>query len=306
MTVIKFSIVVPLYNKAQHIRRALDSVYAQTYPPFELIIVDDVSTDYSFSIAKEHIKKLQRQRPTINVTFLQNKNNLGPGASRNRGIEVARGDYLLFLDADDEYKPKLLQKIQYLAFNASADVVIFAYRKLPSNILMPPKQEHPGWLTAYDDEACVMTNPLEFVYDRSYPVGPGSNVAVRKTIVENLRYDESAKVYEGIDFWFRIIRNVSDIGGKAYYLLRDYHIVHAVSESLIRKPLSITEIEHPKVLRRYTSSTDKYELQLQHRVAKIWFSNSYSRLTSTYDKLKFAWQYKRYLKLLFYKERLPN
>jgi glycosyltransferase involved in cell wall biosynthesis len=306
MTGIKFSIVVPLYNKAQYIRRALDSVYSQTYSPFELIIVDDLSTDYSFSIAKEYVQKLQAIRPEINTTFLQNKSNLGPGASRNRGIKEARGDYLLCLDADDEYKPQLLHKIKHLALRASADVVVFAYRKSPCNTLMPPKQEPPAWLTPYNDECCAMTSPLEFVYDRRYPVGPGSNVAVRKTIIENIRYDESAKVYEGIDFWFRIIKNAFDKKGKVYYLLRDYHIVHAVPGSLIRKPLKISEIEHPKVLSRYLNSTDRYEQQLHHRIAKIWFGNSYSRLTSTYQKLKFTWQYRCYIKHLFRKDSLPN
>lgn len=298
MKPVKFSIVIPLYNKSKYVERAIKSVFSQTFPPSELIIVDDVSTDNSLSVVRSALLKLTKNTPSINVTLLHNKLNRGPGASRNYGLQIASGDYVLFLDADDEYQPLLLQKIHKLIKNASADMVIFGYRRLPENVLMPPPLiESPSWLSLHDNESYRLTDPLDIVYDRRFPIGPGSNVAVRRTLTEGTLYDESAMVFEGIDFWFRILQNMVKRNGKAFYLKGDYHVVHGVPESLIRKPLTFSDVEFPKILKRYSGSNDRYEQALRNRVAKIWFSNSFSRLKKIRDKIKFVWRYRSIIKV---------
>jgi len=100
------SIVIPLYNKAALVRRTLDSVFAQTYQDFEIVIVDDGSTDGSAhvvaSIADARIRLISQQ-------------NAGVSAARNRGIREARGEYIALLDADDEWKPDYLASQMALA-----------------------------------------------------------------------------------------------------------------------------------------------------------------------------------------------
>src|SRR6185312_7639068 len=90
------SVVLPLYNKAPFITRALDSIAAQTYRNFEAIIVDDGSTDGSGDIAASY------PDPRFRVI---RQTNAGPGAARNRGVDEAKGEVLAFLDADDEWLP---------------------------------------------------------------------------------------------------------------------------------------------------------------------------------------------------------
>ena len=95
----RVSIIVPLFNKAAHVKRAVDSILAQTYADFELIVVDDGSTDESPQVVENY------DDPRIRLV---RQNNLGPGAARNRGLNEARGELVAFLDADDEWLPDYL------------------------------------------------------------------------------------------------------------------------------------------------------------------------------------------------------
>ena len=92
----RFSIIIALYNKEFFVRRALDSVLAQTLSDFEIIVANDGSTDCGVSVVKSY----QDRRITI-----VSQSNQGPGAARNLGVEVARGAWLVFLDADDAWTP---------------------------------------------------------------------------------------------------------------------------------------------------------------------------------------------------------
>lgn len=97
----RVSAIVPLYNKVRYVARALDSIYAQSYPDFELIVVDDGSTDGSRAVAEGY-----RERGLKLVC----QPNAGPGAARNRGAELASGELLAFLDADDAWYPFYLEE----------------------------------------------------------------------------------------------------------------------------------------------------------------------------------------------------
>lgn len=95
------SVVIPLYNKGKYIERALSSVLTQTYPPLEIIVVDDGSTDDGPD------RVLNFNDPKIILVRQENK---GPGAARNAGLARARGKYIAFLDADDEWMPSFIEK----------------------------------------------------------------------------------------------------------------------------------------------------------------------------------------------------
>ncbi|HQN10406.1 MAG TPA: glycosyltransferase family A protein [Thermoanaerobaculia bacterium] len=94
------SVVIPLFNKARHIGRAVRSVLAQTYTDFELVVIDDASTDDSGEIVQRMIE------PRLRLVSQENRGECG---ARNRGIEESRHDLIAFLDADDEWFPGFLE-----------------------------------------------------------------------------------------------------------------------------------------------------------------------------------------------------
>ena len=113
------SVIVPAYNGERHIRQCVESVLAQTLADFELICVNDGSTDGTGSLLDDMAARDDRMR----VIHQENK---GEGAARNAGLDVARGRYLAFFDADDFTEPQLLEKAVRRAEETGADVV--AYR----------------------------------------------------------------------------------------------------------------------------------------------------------------------------------
>lgn len=102
------SVIIPTYKRTvEYVSRAVESVLNQSYPCVEVIVIDDSTSAY------EKQKETKAYFDTLgkhNVIYLQNKENLGGSLSRNRGIETANGDYLTFLDDDDEYLPEKIEK----------------------------------------------------------------------------------------------------------------------------------------------------------------------------------------------------
>ena len=103
--IIRFSVIMPLYNKAAYVEKAIRSVLEQTYTHYELIVVNDGSKDDSAIIAEELLKDVPNAR-------LINQENAGVAVARNNGVEQAKGDYVCFLDADDWWDVSFLQEMQ--------------------------------------------------------------------------------------------------------------------------------------------------------------------------------------------------
>ena len=153
------SVVIPLYNKVAYVERTLMSVLAQTYQDYEVVVVDDGSTDGSADVAlaiKDDRIRLVRQQ------------NAGVSAARNRGIEEAKGEYIGFLDADDEWKPTYLEtQIQLTEKYPQCDVFATNYEfrdehgiTKPTILRKLPFNGEDGELTNYFEVASCSHPPL--------------------------------------------------------------------------------------------------------------------------------------------------
>lgn len=106
------SIITPTYNSEQFISKTIESVLVQSYTNWELILIDDCSIDDTALIINEFVKKDER------IKFIQNSTNSGPAISRNKGIKLAKGKYIAFLDSDDLWMDNKLEKqIDFMSVN---------------------------------------------------------------------------------------------------------------------------------------------------------------------------------------------
>ncbi len=115
----QLSVVIPVYNAERHLRQCLDSVLAQTLRGLEVICIDDGSTDGSAAILAEYAARDSRIR-------VLSQENYGQGAARNRGLEVAQGEYIYFVDADDELAhPDAVERVVGTMESLSLDLALF-------------------------------------------------------------------------------------------------------------------------------------------------------------------------------------
>ncbi len=114
----KFSIIIPIYNAARYLRPCLDSVLAQTERDWECICIDDGSTDGSAAILDEYAAKDARFQ-------IVHKKNEGVAVARNAGLDMARGEWITWLDADDEYAPWRLEEARQIIERENPDLVRF-------------------------------------------------------------------------------------------------------------------------------------------------------------------------------------
>lgn len=123
----RFSIIIPIYNEETYLREAIDSVLAQTVSDWELLLVDDGSTDNSFAICADYAAMDKRIR-------VLRQPNRGLSAARNAGLAAAKGEWIAFLDGDDLLPPAALET--YFAHTENADAVIAAFERFPEHTVI--------------------------------------------------------------------------------------------------------------------------------------------------------------------------
>ena len=186
------SIVVPIYNAEQYLRRCVDSILNQEYTDYELLLVNDGSTDASGDICEEYGDRDSR------VIVIQ-KENTGVSDSRNRALDRARGKYLQFLDSDDWITPDATRLFVRAAEEYGCDMVISDFYRVVGERLSPKGDiEEEGVLTREEFAAHMMENPADFYY------GVLWNKLYRRDIVEEhkLRMDTDISWCE--DFMFNL------------------------------------------------------------------------------------------------------
>lgn len=198
----KISAIIPAYNAAQYITEALDSVLAQTYPVYEIIVVDDGSTDGTAEIVKEIASSAPSVPPRndVPIKYIYQENK-GPAATRNRGIKEATGDYMAFLDADDLWLPEKIEK-QVKLFDGSDYAMVYCDMSHEVNGRVINKSYLKERNYKYVSDGKVYKNLLRenFIFTPT--------VIMKKDIIDKIGYfDEGLKICEDYKMWLNVAKN---------------------------------------------------------------------------------------------------
>lgn len=289
----KFSIVIPLHNKAPYVCETLQSIVDQTVLPYELVIVDDKSTDGSLELATRFLQEVPERFKNVRVEMVALEENHGVSYARNLGFSKTSGDIISFIDADDVYAPELIQRATQLMEVQEMDFVVLGIQLFPSGIRYPDFKKIVPDLQEVGTDAYLMKHPLRTVTSRHFVMGVGSNVIAKRTWMETIQFDEKARFYEGIDFWYRVLKVVlSHPDSKVGMLMGNHLRVREVEGSLSRKKYhSCKELTLPPVLVRYKNSTDRYDQLLMGVVGARWIVHSFGNLSSRKQKIRFIVSY---------------
>ena len=214
----KLSIIVPVYNVLPYIRQCLDSLVGQTAGDYEILLVDDGSTDGTAAVLEEYRDRYPE------LIKLRRVDNGGQGRARNFAIPEARGEFLGFIDSDDSIAPDMYEKLVAKAEETGADVVVC------------------DWLARYDDgreetlPACVQEHPLA-------SAGSACNKIFRRELVGETRFPVGLW-YE--DFYFSALMLIR--ANKIEYVREPLYIYRRHQDSTMRNNNSAKNLDMLKIM----------------------------------------------------------
>ena len=186
----KFSVIIPLYNKAPYVRKALETVCAQTYRDYEIIVINDGSTDNSAIIAEEYLNGVEG----ISYKILSQP-NAGVSAARNNGVAQASGDYIAFLDADDWWEPTYLERmVQLIKEYPEAGLYACNY------VYYKPGKTH----VALNIPTGYINYPKAYYESGAMPVWTGATMMPREVFDEMGGFPLGVKLGEDFLLWAKI------------------------------------------------------------------------------------------------------
>lgn len=298
----RFSVVIPLYNKAPYVRKALQSVFNQTFRDFELIVLDDGSSDDSYNVAKGVLDGSDIDYQLIHQV------NAGVSTARNNGVAASHGDYICFLDADDWWAPNFLERMDWL-IREYPDAGIYGVNYY---IISRGKQRvalhipRTGYIN-YCDCYRKLQMPLTSI-----------SVAIPKDVFHSLDgFKPHLKLGEDFDLWIRIAlsRKVAYLDEPLAYYFQDsnpvwrgtghltapkahmlWNLDYLESEEKTNPDYKrlIDELRTNGLLAYYLS--DKYRETAREEIAKVDWSKQPMKVRLRYKSPVFALKCRRTLK----------
>lgn len=200
----KISVYITSFNQEDYLAQAIDSVISQTLPPFEVLVIDDASTDRSRSIISEYQKKY----PAF-IRYIFNPKNLGITKCRNIGKRELKGDYITYLDGDDFFDVRKLELEYNALVNSKKDIAFSDF-----SFVNEDGDKISEWIFKKEDGFDFYKAALL----RSFPGNSlFRNELISRKVAQQHHYDDSLSIYEDFDFKLRYLQsyepvNVSYIG----------------------------------------------------------------------------------------------
>lgn len=195
---VKISLIIPLYNGEKYLRDCLDSVVNQTFKDFECLLVNDGSTDRTSQIIQDYSKKDTRFK-------IIDQPNAGVSAARNKGMELAKADYLMFLDQDDMFHPQAMELLYKVATEKQADVAAFNFKTVEDDFVL----DNPPLYDLDYLDVKVSDHPFETFF----PTPKGSNVMMwvriyQKKAIKGIEFPVGVQPAEDSVFTLKVFYNI--------------------------------------------------------------------------------------------------
>ncbi len=267
----KITIIIPIYNVEKYLPRCLDSVLNQTFYDWSAILVDDGSPDDSGKIADKYAAHDDR-------FIVVHKKNAGVSAARNTALDMADGEYIMFLDADDCIHPQTMEILYKIARREDVDVVAFEYDRVahnaPDAVNFPPDKMPESFKNKYD------TDKIKYKYVKNLitrstnsDFGPRSwyvqNGMIwmrmyRRRAINDLRFDTKMRVFEDTLFWSMVL--MRRLSGVITRLPLYYYTVNATSA--LHAGAGQTAVG---TIAGFGKMADEYRKKANRRDARIWY-----------------------------------
>ena len=191
------SIIVPIYNGEQYLRDCLESILKQKYHNFEVILVNDGSIDLSEAICREYVNRDDRFR------YVQ-KEHGGASSARNYGLELVKGEYVTFIDADDWVEENYLELLHQSLKENNADISVSTYKKfdVDTNLFyLHAFQINESNHVFAQNELVEKLPQLERITESFEIIG---GKLVKKSLLLGIRFNERTQLSENMEFWFKL------------------------------------------------------------------------------------------------------
>ena len=239
------SIIMPVYNKEKYVRKSINSILNQSYTDFELLIINDGSTDNSLSICKEFEEKDSRIK-LISVP------NGGVSKARNIGLDNASAEYVTFIDSDDTIDIDFIQNLYNCITINSVDLVISGLKKINSN-RNNIEEKVPNYRGIKNIEEVI----ADFANNQKSTGLYGNCVSkiFRKELIDNIKFDENLRLAEDFDFYLKVYEVIKTIyfDDKTYYNYfqeTENSSVHIDDYDIDYKSQLVIQIRYKKFLER--------------------------------------------------------
>lgn len=270
------TIIIPLYNKKNYIITTLESILNEITQEIEVIIIDDCSTDGSVDKVEKYREKNFKDK---NIKFLKNVKNIGVSATRNKGLDISSGEYIMFLDADDKLKKNFYREILPLLQNKNLEMICLTreYSSL-KKIEVNYKEILPLEKIKISDSFYEVED-FKKVLDKKVFLGGSGEIITQKKLIEKERFNEKLSIMEDYDFYFKVLKKIE----KVYFYIKPVIIIEdVVEQSLSSKRIKFNEINNFFILE---NSYLKENLKLLKRIFWILMYSNISRLNFL-DRLK--------------------
>ena len=248
----KVSVIIPAYNAEKYIKKSLDSVINQVYKNLEIIVVDDASTDSTRTIIKKYADQDSRIIP-----FYQT-NNKGVSAARNIGLKAVTGDYVMFVDSDDELTKDAIRRMIDVADKYNADFIdsyhLLYYKKKNGKIVSFTEKKIPKETIALGN---IKQNP-KILDMYTYVTGK----LIKKELLDKLEFDETLSRYEDLVFEHQLkvkINNMIFLNEPCYYY---YQVSDSLINTLGEKHIAYLDAAK-EVIDNYSDSSNEIKLRIE-------------------------------------------